>query len=173
MKPGDVLLKKWCFGIGRAKPRTMMGQQANGEGSTYVTYPKYRTIAVRIESAEQKGKVWHVKGTKFASLTGKPTNVELVFEEKKVQEYSTFITGGQNRPFHLLPAAQAKGLGVDEGMPPVGSLINLNKKHALVVAVGRNELTVFRDGKRETVAFRPGSIRWHSDKLLLSMAKAS
>lgn len=169
VKKGDILLKKWCFGIGRAKPRKMVGQNASGEAQTYVTYPKYRTIALKVESAEKKGKLWHVTGTKFASLTGKPKACTLVFEEKG-KNRPVFVTGGQKKPFHLIPMANAGNIVAEEGMPPIGSLINVNKKHALVVEVGRNQLTVFVNGEYETLVCKPGSVKWHSDKILTSMA---
>jgi hypothetical protein len=172
METGDILLKKWCFGIGRAKPRTMMEQNSSGEANTYITYPKYRTIAVQVESAEQKGKMWHVKGKQFATLTGKPKAVELVVEQKG-EKYPLFVVAGQKRPFHFIPASQAGDLTTDEGMPPVGSLISLNKKHALVVGIERNQLTVFVNGRYDTVAVKPGSIKWTADKLLTSLAKKS
>jgi len=172
METGDILLKKWCFGIGRAKPRTMMEQNSSGEANTYITYPKYRTIAVQVESAEQKGKMWHVKGKQFATLTGKPKAVELVVEQKG-EKYPLFVVAGQKRPFHFIPASQAGDLTTDEGMPPVGSLISLNKKHALVVGIERNQLTVFVNGQYDTVAVKPGSIKWTADKLLTSLAKKS
>ena len=38
MQQGDVLMKKWCFGTGRAKAREEAVQGANGEVKTYVTY---------------------------------------------------------------------------------------------------------------------------------------
>jgi len=169
MQKGDILIKKWCFGIGRAKARKMVVENTSGEARTYVTYPKYRTIALKVESAEKKGKLWHVTGKKFASLTGKPKAVTLVFEEKgKTRPF--FVTDGQKRPFHLIPMANAGNIVSEEGMPPVGSLINVNKKHALVIEVGRNQLTVFVDGSYETLTCKPGSVRWFSDKILTSMA---
>ena len=58
----------------------------------------------------------------------------------------------------------------EEGMPPVGSLITIDKKHAIVTAVGRNQLTVFVKGEVKTIAFKPGTIRWHSDKILKNVA---
>ncbi len=81
------------------------------------------------------------------------------------------MVGTQKRPFHLIPAALAKGMVGDKDVPPVGSLVNINKKQAIVIASDRNELTVFVNGKRETVAYKPGTIKWHSDKLLTSIAK--
>ena len=173
MNKGDVLLKKWCFGIGRAKPRTMVGQTASGDAVTYVTYPKYRTIALQVESAEKKGKTWHVKGKQYASLTGKPKAVEMVFDEKGPEKRPYYMVGTQKRPFHLLPLGKASGIGTDEGIPPVGSLISLNKKHAIVVEVDRNQLTVFVNGKYETLTVKPGAVKWHSDKILKSLGKVA
>ena len=42
----------------------------------------------------------------------------------------------------------------------------------LVVEVGRNQLTVFVNGEYETLTCKPGSVKWHSDKILTSMAGA-
>ena len=56
VKKGDILLKKWCFGIGRAKPRKMVGQNASGEAQTYITYPKYRTIALNPKRARSSSR---------------------------------------------------------------------------------------------------------------------
>ncbi len=116
--------------------------------------------------------MWHVKGKQFATLTGKPKAVELVVEQKG-EKYPLFVVAGQKRPFHFIPASQAGYLTTDEGMPPVGSLISLNKKHALVVGIERNQLTVFVNGQYDTVAVKPGSIKWTADKLLTSLAKKS
>tara|TARA_R110002110_G_scaffold382962_1_gene594269 strand:+ start:167 stop:682 length:516 start_codon:yes stop_codon:yes gene_type:complete len=169
MQQGDILMKKWCFGIGRAKPRKMVGQNTGGEAQTYITYPKYRTIVLKIESAEKKGKVWHVTGQQYASLTGKPKTVNVILEEKG-KKRPLFVIGGQKRPFHLIPMAEAANIVTEEGMPPVGSLISVNKKHALVVETGRNQLTVFVNGSYETLTVKPGSVKWFSDKILSNMA---
>jgi len=171
MKTGDILLKKWCFGIGRAKPRKMVGQNAQGEAETFITYPKYRTIALQVESAEIKGKQWHVKGKQYASLTGKPKSVEMVFEAKGSEKRPYYTSGTQKRPFHLIPMANAAGIVSDDGMPPVGSLISVNKKHAIVVEVGRNELTVFVNGGYENLTVKPGSVKWFSDKILKNICE--
>ena len=169
MQAGDILMKKWCFGIGRAKPRKMVGQNSSGEAETFITYPKYRTIAVRIESAEKKGKAWIVTGKQFASLTGKPKDVKIVFEEKG-EKRPYFVTGGQKRPFHLIPMANAGNIIAEEGMPPVGSLVSVNKKHALVVETGRNQMTVCVNGEYAPLPCKPGAVKWFSDKILTSMA---
>jgi len=171
MKKGDILLKKWCFGIGRSKGRQMVGENRSGEAETYFTYPKYRTIALQVETAEKKGKQWHVTGKQYASLTAKPKTVTVVFDLKGQEGRPRFVVGGQKQPFHLIPAEAGQRIVSDEGMPPVGSLISVNKKHALVVEVGRNELTVFLNGTYEKMACKPGSIKWHSDKILKSISK--
>tara|TARA_Y100000310_G_scaffold192309_1_gene192263 strand:- start:1215 stop:1736 length:522 start_codon:yes stop_codon:yes gene_type:complete len=171
MKTGDILLKKWCFGIGRAKPRKMVEQNRQGEAVTYITYPKYRTIALVVETAERKGKTWHVKGKQYASLTGKPKSVEITLDVKGSEKRPHYTVGTQKRPFHLIPMANAGGIVSDDGMPPVGSLISVNKKHAIVVEVGRNQLTVFVDGKYESLTATPGSIKWFSDKILKSICE--
>tara|TARA_Y100000310_G_C20546410_1_gene745808 strand:- start:503 stop:1018 length:516 start_codon:yes stop_codon:yes gene_type:complete len=171
MNQGDILLKKWCFGIGRAKPRKTLQQGASGDTNIVISYPKYRTIALVIESAEKKGKQWHVKGKQYASLTGDPKSVEMVFDQKGSEKRPYFMAGTQKRPFHLIPVGLGSNAPNDEGMPPVGSLISVNKKHGLVVEVGRNQLTVFVNGKYENVVVKPGSIRWTDDKLLKSLGK--
>ena len=58
MNAGDVLMKKWCFGMGRSKAREEAVQGANGEVNTYVTYPKYRTIVFKVDSANKNGEEW-------------------------------------------------------------------------------------------------------------------
>ena len=55
-----------------------------------------------------------------------------------------------------------------KGIPPIGSLITVDKKHAIVTAIERNQLTVFVDGNLKTIVCKPGQIKWHSDKVLLS-----
>ena len=62
---------------------------------------------------------------------------------------------------------------VSEGMPPVGSLVTINKKHAIVCAVGRNEMTVFAQGIYTTVKVKPGTIKWREDKILAAIPKAA
>jgi len=74
----------------------------------------------------------------------------------------------QKRPFLKI---KDPGLITEDGLPPVGSLITVNKKHAIVTAVGRNELTVFVNNKIQTITCRPGTIKWHSDKILASAVK--
>ena len=166
MKPNDILMKKWCFGMGRSKPRAeaIMGQ--NGELQTYYTFPKYRTIVFKVEKATKKGKQWTVEGKQYSSLNGKPKTVKLVLDEHSVGKYKMFKVPGQKRPFLKMEGPVTV---TEEGLPPVGSLITINKKHAIVTAVGRNELTVFVNNKIETITCKPGTIKWHSDKILASV----
>ena len=81
------------------------------------------------------------------------------------EQRGLYTAPGQKRPFLQI---QDPGLLTEEGIPPVGSLITVNKKHAIVTAVGRNELTVFVNNKIQKIACRPGTIKWHSDKILAS-----
>ena len=66
MISGDVLMKKWCFGMGRAKAREEAVQGNNGEVNTYVTYPKYRSIVFKVDEVTKKGKNVTVKGKQYA-----------------------------------------------------------------------------------------------------------
>ena len=59
----------------------------------------------------------------------------------------------------------------EKGLPPVGSLITVDKKHAIVTEVGRNELTVFVKGELQKITCKPGTVRWHSDKILAAAVK--
>ena len=72
MEQGDILIKKWCFGIGRAKPRTELAQNAGGEAQTFITYPKYRTIVFKVLKAEKKNGQWLVEGDQYIFHHGKP-----------------------------------------------------------------------------------------------------
>ena len=170
MKPNDILMKKWCFGMGRGKvnPREEAVMNSNGELQTYFTYPKYRTIVFKVTKATKKGKEWHVEGEQYSSLNGKPKQTKMVLNERKSGQHILYSAPGQKRPF-----LQIKNPGnlTEEGFPPVGSLITINKKHAIVTAVGRNELTVFVNNKMKTIACKPGTVRWHSDKILTSLYK--
>ena len=47
MKTDDIIMKKWCFGLGRSKVREEAKMNRNGELETYKTYPKYRTIVLK------------------------------------------------------------------------------------------------------------------------------
>jgi hypothetical protein len=166
MKSNDILMKKWCFGTGRSKVREEAAMNQNGELQTYRTYPKYRTIVFKVEKAKKKNNQWHVEGQQYASLTAKPKQVKMVLSEKNGVLYAP----NQKRPF--LPI-QDPSLVTEEGIPPVGSLITIDKKHAIVIAVERNQLTVFVNGQTKTVVCKPGTIRWHSDKVLVNAVHGS
>jgi len=159
LKKNDILMKKWCFGTGRSKAREEAVMGKNGELQTYRTYPKYRTIIFKVEKATKKGKQWSLEGKQYSSLNGKPKTAKLVLDEKR----GLFYAPNQKRPY--LRIADPKTI-TEEGLPPVGSLISVNKKHAIVTAVGRNELTVYVNNKIQTITCRPGTIKWHSDKIL-------
>jgi len=163
MKPNDFLMKKWCFGFGRrknVKVREQAHMNRQGELETSRTYPKYRTIVFKVDKATQKGDVWTVEGTQWASLTGKGKKVKHILKESN----GLLFVEGQKKPFFRISAQNV----TDEGMPPVGSLITVNKKHAIVTEVGRNQLTVFTEGKIKSIVCKPGTIRWNDDKVLLS-----
>lgn len=164
MISGDVLMKKWCFGTGRAKAREEAIQSSNGEVSTYVTYPKYRSIVFKVDSVTKNGKRYTVKGKQFASLKGNGKEATLTLTEKN----GCFYVDGQKRPFLKM---QNPNIPITSGLPPVGSLISVNKKHALVTEVGRNSLTVYVNNAFKTITCKPGSIKWFSDKVLLSAMK--
>jgi hypothetical protein len=59
----------------------------------------------------------------------------------------------------------------EEGFPPAGSLITVNKKHAIVTKVGRNELTIYVEGQLKKIVCLPGQIKWRSDKILKAVVK--
>ena len=166
MQANDILMKKWCFGMGRGKvkAREEATMNASGELQTFRTYPKYRTIVFKVEKATKKGKQWTIEGKQYSSLNGEPKAKKLVLEEKRGMLYAP----NQKRPFLKI---QNPGLITEDGLPPVGSLITVNKKHAIVTAVGRNELTVFVNNKLQTITCRPGTIKWHSDKILAGVVK--
>jgi len=63
---------------------------------------------------------------------------------------------------------QDPNIPISSGFPPVGSLISVNKKHAIVTEVGRNSLTVWTNNTFKTLTCKPGTIKWFSDKVLLS-----
>ena len=164
MQANDILMKKWCFGMGRSKVREEAVMDANGELQTYRTYPKYRTIVFKIEKAEKKNDQWTIEGVQYSSLNGKPKKTTLNLFEKNGLLYAP----NQKRPFLKI---QNPGLITEDGLPPVGSLITINKKHAIVTTVGRNELTVFVNNKIQKITCLPGTIKWHSDKILASAVK--
>jgi len=129
MQANDILMKKWCFGMGRSKVREEAIMNENGELQTYFTYPKYRTIIFKVEKVIKKGKQWHVEGKQYSSLNGKPKTTKLVLDEKQIGHYKLFKVPGQKRPFLKI---ENPGALTEEGIPPVGSLITVNKKHAIV-----------------------------------------
>ena len=161
MEKGDVLLKKWCFGVS-FKPKEWL-QVSKGNAQVFKRFPRYRTIALKILSAEEKGKnTWEVEAERYASLTAKPKKVKVSI---KKTSYGAFAVEGQKRVYHKISPT---GL-TEEGMPPVGSLVFLNRRHAIVCDVGRNEMTVFLDGKYMTVNVVPGTIKWREDKIIASL----
>jgi len=164
MKKGDVLLKKWCFGVSYKKPQDWV-EMSGDNAVTVQRYPRYRTIALQITKAKKKGKKWEVEANQYASLNAKPKKVKLVLEERGDGAYKS---PGQKKIYHKIE----HGL-VSEGMPPVGSLVTIDKKHALVCAVGRNELTVFVKGVYKNVKVRPGTIKWREDKIVAAIPKVA
>ena len=166
MKANDFLMKKWCFGMGRGRVKAREeAVQVNGELQTYRTYPKYRTIIFKVTSAKKTGNNWLVEGVQYSSLNGKPKTTKLSLVEKNGLLYAH----NQKRPFLRI---QDPGMLTESGLPPVGSLISIDKKHAIVTEVGRNELTVFVNGALKTVTCKPGTIKWFSDKILKNVCKA-
>jgi len=164
MKKGDVLLKKWCFGVSYKKLDQWV-EMAGGQAVTTVRFPRYRTIALQVIEAKRKGKKWEIEADQYNSLHAKPKKVKLILNEQK---NGTFSVTGQKKLYHKVKHAL-----VSEGMPPVGSLITINKKHALVCAVGRNELTVFIKGVYNTIKVKPGTIKWREDKILAAIPKTA
>ena len=55
MKKGDVLLKKWCFGVSYKKPQDWV-EMAGDQAVTVQRYPRYRTIALQVTKVKKKGK---------------------------------------------------------------------------------------------------------------------
>jgi len=168
MKANDILMKKWCFGMGRSKAREEAVMNQGGELETYRTYPKYRTIVFKVDKATKTGDQWLVEGKQYSSLNGKPKTTQLTLDEKQKEGYKWFVAPGQKRPFLKI---ENPGNLTEEGLPPVGSLITVNKKHAIVTAVGRNQLTVFVNNKLQSITCKPGTVKWHSDKILASVVK--
>ena len=162
MKKGDVLLKKWCFGISYKKIYECV-EVHNGEASVVMSYPKYRSIALRVLSATKKGKnSWEIEAEQFASITAKPKKIKTVIKKAKNGQ---FVIDGQKKGYHKLDVPPV----LSDKMPPVGSIVTLNKRHALVTGVGRNEMTIFLDNKYLTVSAKPGTIKWRKDNIIASM----
>tara|TARA_R100000152_G_C6746761_1_gene170332 strand:- start:149 stop:655 length:507 start_codon:yes stop_codon:yes gene_type:complete len=164
MQVNDILMKKWCFGVNKSKPKNWL--EKKGDTTQIVQrFPMYRTIALQIISLEKSGKqTWKIEANRFSSLTGRPKKVSLNVKKNKHGMY--YITG-QKKPYHKVSINEV----THEGMPPVGSLITVDKKHAIVVETGRNELTVFVNGKYKSVNVKPGKLKWWDDKLISSLPK--
>ena len=162
MKKGDFLMKKWCFGVGTTR-KSWVEQNSSGEAGIVRRYPRYRTIVLEIlDAKKEKNNTWLVEVNKYASLDAKPKKVKLTLGQNKNKSFSV---AGQKKPFHKIEFKKS----TDEGMPPVGSLITLNKKHAIVTATGRNSMTVWVGNKYHDVAVVPGSVKWKSDKIIASI----
>ena len=164
MKSGDFLMKKWCFGVSYSRPKNFVEQSNDGSANIVQRYPRYRTIVLEVlKASKKKGNLWEAEVNQYASLTAKPKKIRVSLKKKKNGEY---VIEGQKKSFHKIKLSSEE----ISGMPPVGSLITLNKKHAIVTEVARNELTVWTNNKYETVSVVPGSVRWKSDKIIASIA---
>jgi len=164
MKKGDVLLKKWCFGISYKKLVERV-EVHNGEATVVASWPKYRSIALRVVSSKKKGKnTWEIEAERYASLNAKPKKIKAVIKKTKA---GTFEVEGQKKAYHKLSNSTV----LSDDMPPVGSLVTINKKHAIVCEVGRNEMTVFLNGKYATVSVIPGKVKWRKDNIIASIPK--
>jgi len=162
MKANDVLMKKWCFGFGRSNVKARNeAVQVNGELHTFRSFPKYRTIVLKVSSAKEKNGEWEVEGVQYASLKAKPKKIKLKLKEKNGVLYAP----NQKKPYLRIDTNVPFD---NEGMPPVGSLITVNKKHAIVTEVKRNEIKIWTNGVLQSIVCKPGSVKWHSDKILLS-----
>ena len=53
MQANDILMKKWCFGMGRSKARVEAAMNNQGELQTYHSFPKYRTIVFKVTQATE------------------------------------------------------------------------------------------------------------------------
>jgi len=164
MKKGDVLLKKWCFGISYKKLENRV-EMHNGQAQVVASWPMYRSIAIKVLSVKKKGSnSWEVEAERYASLKAKPKKVKLIIKKTKL---GTYAVEGQKRTYHRLSGSPV----LSDKLPPVGSLVTLNKKPAIVCSVGRNEMTVFVNGGYSTVSVIPGKIKWREDNIIASMPK--
>ena len=164
MKKGDVLLKKWCFGISYKKLENRV-EMHNGQAQVVASWPMYRSIAIKVLSVKKKrSDSWEVEAERYASLKAKPKKIKLTI--KKTEE-GTYAVEGQKRVYHKLSGSPV----LSDKLPPVGSLVTLNKKHAIVCSVARNEMTVFVNGGYTTVSVIPGKIKWREDNIIASMPK--
>tara|TARA_B100000519_G_C14116872_1_gene378510 strand:- start:362 stop:877 length:516 start_codon:yes stop_codon:yes gene_type:complete len=171
MQQNDILMKKWCFGIGRV--RKTVETNSDGEAEIVRSFPRYRTIVMKVASAKRlPDNKWEVEADKYTSLTKPPKRVKVVLDQKQHMQagkiFSSYEVAGEKKPFYHVQASQVAG----EGMPPVGSLVTLNKRHAIVTETGQNCLTVWMDNKFHEVVVKPGSVRWHSDKILANAVKS-
>ena len=117
-------------------------------------------------SVKKKGtNSWEVEAERYASLKPKPKKVKLNI--KKTNQ-GTYAVEGQKRVYHRLSGSPT----LSDKLPPVGSLVTLNKKHAIVCSVRRNEMTVVVEGGYITVGVIPGKIKWREDNIIASMPKA-
>ena len=165
MNPGDFLMKKWCFGVSYSKPKDWLEVNGAGNAGIVQRFPRYRTIVLEVlDAKKKKGSIWEIEANKYASLTAKAKKVKILIKKNKNESFSI---EGQKRPFHKISITEH----AENGMPPIGSLITLDKKHAIVTEVGRNELTVWADNKYRKVSVRPGSIRWRSDKIVANVCE--
>ena len=126
-------------------------------------YPRYRTIALRVISSKKgKNGTFTIEADRYSSLNAKPKKV--TFKAKQNKDGMVFIVG-QKKPYHKVKLEKL----TDADIPPVGSLITIDKKHAIVTETGRNQLKVFVNGVYKTVNVEPGKIRWRQDKLIASL----
>ena len=137
----------------------------NGEAQVVGSWPMYRSIAIKVLSVKKKGtNSWEVEAERYASLKAKPKKIKLSIKKTKL---GTYVVEGQKRAYHKLSGSPV----LSDKLPPVGSLVTLNKKHAIVCSVGRNEMTVFMNGKYATVSVIPGKVKWRKDNIIASMPK--
>lgn len=162
LEENDVLMKKWCFGVSYSKPKDWL--ESSGDGVHVVQrYPRYRTIALRVISSKKgKNGTFTIEADRYSSLNAKPKKV--TFKAKQNKDGMVFIVG-QKKPYHKVKLEKL----TDADIPPVGSLITIDKKHAIVTETGRNQLKVFVNGVYKTVNVEPGKIRWRQDKLIASL----
>ena len=113
--------------------------------------------------------MWEVEVERYSSVTAKPKKVKMLLVEKKHKRgdktFSTFAAPKDKRSYLRVSNMKV----TDKGMPPIGSLITIDKKHAIVTDVGRNQLTVWINNQYKTITVRPGAVRWHSDKILANV----
>jgi len=171
MKENDILMKKWCFVIGRARKTVETNEQ--GEAEIVRSFPRYRTIVMKVASAKKlPNNKWEVEADKYTSLTKPPKRVKVILDQHQQMAggkiFSSYKSEGEKKSFYHVQASQ----DADEGMPPVGSLVTLNKRHAIVTETGQNQLTVWMDNKFHEVVVKPGTVRWHSDKILANAVKS-